>query len=186
MSAYLKLMLHKITLFKIITISLCFFILAFILVLNVRVLRYGITTPPEIVNIEPDITYQNITNNPDKYMLIDVRSEAEYATAHASGSLNLPIPYLYDEVNGVKNKKGIEVPKNTDKEIYLICTGGRLAGTAYGFLEHYGYRNIQRVRGGLKAWSEMGVPIVAANVFDKAKNSEIEKLNAGLDNPYAP
>ncbi len=152
-------------------------VFASLITLSFRSLRYTDYVPATIVDIDPSLAYQNIQKNRDKIIFIDVRSEAEYNNAHASSSVNLPIHNMYDDTHGLQNEKNIPLPKNTDVEIYLTCTGGRLAGVAYSYLEHYGYRNIKRIKGGLKGWSDEGLPIIVNDSFAKFNTTP-------LDRPY--
>lgn len=144
-------------------------VLGSILTLSFRFLRYTPLIEPVIDDIAPQEAYENIQHDPNKVVFIDVRSQAEYKKAHAEGSINVPIHTLYEE--------RLKLPRNTDTEIYLICTGGRLAGVAYGYLEHYGFRNIRRVENGLSGWNQAGLPII--NEF--SDNSEIPEA---LDRPF--
>ncbi len=159
--------------------------------LSLRALKYSEYINPNINDIDPNFAHKNITTDPKKYVFIDVRSEYEYKQAHAEGSINLPIHYLYDDTHGLKNEKGIPIPKNTDQTIYLICSGGRLAGVAYGYLEHYGFRNIQRIEGGIKHWNEEGLPIITRDVFDGFKEKSFNaasstQLDKTLNIPPSP
>jgi len=71
-----------------------------------------------------------------------VRQQAAYNNQHAMGSINIPLQNFYFEKSGL--------PKNTNKTIVLICSLGTASGVGYGYLEHYGFRNIQRVHGGIE------------------------------------
>ncbi len=153
------------------------FFVGLFLALSFNYLRYNsYYLYPKINDIDPKTAYENIKRNPEMYVIVDVRSESEFRLAHASSSVNLPIHYFYDDTHGLKNEKGINLPKNKDKEIYLMCTGGRLAGVAYSYLEHYGYRNIKRVEGGLSNWNSSGMPVIINNFSYESKDS--------LDRPY--
>ncbi len=160
--------------------------LGIILAVSFKMIRYTEFIPPTIEDIDPAEAYQNILDNPSKYILIDVRSEGEYARAHASSSINLPIHYLYDGTHGLQNEKGVPVPRNTDQEISLLCTGGRLAGVAYSYLEHYGYRNIKRVSHGLAGWNDAGLPLISVDLFSDFKEQSFNGVSedAPLDKPY--
>jgi rhodanese-related sulfurtransferase len=160
------------------------FFIGVLLVLSFRFLKYTEYINPKIVDIDPLLAYENIKSNPEKYIFIDVRSEFEYGNAHASSSVNLPIHYFYDDTHGIKNEKGVPVPKNTDQEIYLICTGGRLAGVAYGYLEHYGYRNIKRIEGGIKNWDTKNLPVITKSLFNDYKEKSFDSNAAPLDKDY--
>lgn len=106
---------------------------------------------PKVHNVEPKIAYEEMLKNKDKYMFIDVRSESEYNTMHAEGSINIPLHMMFDAK--------YTLPKH-DKEIVLICAKGRASGVAYGYLEHHGFLNLQRIEGGVSHWEEEGLPVV--------------------------
>lgn len=170
--------------FEIVIIILLSIIFGIFIALNFRAIKYTEFLDPKIVDIDPRIAYDNIINQKvdgknNKILLIDVRSKTEYDRAHASSSINLPIHYMYDDTHGIKNELSIPLPKNTDQEIYLLCSGGRLAGVAYGYLEHYGYRNIKRIEGGISNWAKEGLPVIAKDVFELS-----EKEYNPLDKPY--
>lgn len=98
--------------------------------------------------------YQLYEQNPDDYVFIDVRTEDAYNRIHASGSVNLPLHMLYDDWRSL--------PRNTDKTIVLICSGGRASGVGYHFLRHHGFYNIVRIEGGIEAWQAAGLPVDVA------------------------
>lgn len=143
--------------------------------LSCRMIRYSPLFPPSTVSIDPAVAYKNIAELPDNYLLIDVRSEHEYALMHASTSISVPINTLYDGWS--------KLPMNTDKEIYILCSSGRLAGVAYGFLEHQGFRNIKRVQGGLQEWRAEGLPVISKDLLNPAALKAVESLNKGFDIP---
>jgi len=142
-----------------------------------REIRYTYIWKPTTENITVNEAHNNVKNNPEKYLFLDVRSLGEYNSAHAENSISYPIQKLYDSHDSL--------PLNKDKEIYLMCTGGSLAGVAYGYLEHQGFRNIKRVEGGIKEWHAQGLPIISNNLFQKINKSDFEKQseNADLDLP---
>ena len=66
--------------------------------------------------------------------LIDVRSPAEYAEAHADGAINIPV----DEVS----QKISDITQDHDADIYVYCRSGRRAGVAQQVLNGMGYRKV--------------------------------------------
>ena len=133
-------------------------LLGVLLSLVIPYIRYNKNLPPpKIYGETPTQVYQYILANPDKYQFLDVRSKGEYETLHASSSISFPIADMYEP----------EKFKNIDynKKIFLICTSGRLAGVAYRYLEHFGYRNIVHIDGGVQNWVNEGQPVVAKNIF---------------------
>ena len=155
-----------------------------LLSISFRPIKYTEFIDPKISDISPKDAYSNILRNPESVILIDVRSEEEYFKAHATSAVNLPIHFMYDDTHGLKNEKKIPLPKNNNQEIYLICSGGRLAGVAYSYLEHYGYRNIKRIEHGLSGWNDASLPIVTPDIFRALKKSGDSVRSAPLDRPY--
>ena len=80
-----------------------------------------------------------------------MRSEREYNDRHAEGSVSMPLHTLFDQRDVLPMK---------DKEIVLICTGGRASGVGYSYLEHYGFSNIARIEGGINAWADARLPVI--------------------------
>ena len=128
------------------------------LALVVPFIRYNKNLPPpKIYGEDPKVVYQYILDNPENYQFLDVRSKGEYETLHASSSISFPIADMYEP----EKFKNIDY----DKRIFLICTSGRLAGIAYRYLEHFGYRNIVHIDGGVQGWVGEGMPAISKNVF---------------------
>lgn len=110
---------------------------------------------PAMNEVDPSAFYANFSKHPSDYIFIDVRSPDIYASAHAEGAINIPIENLYDEHYTLPH---------TGKQIALICTTGRLAAIAYGYLEDWGYTNLIHIQGGLENWSYEGLPMEGNNV----------------------
>jgi|SRR3989338_7995149 len=113
-------------------------------------LRYVAFIEPTIHDIAPAEFYAMWQKNPDAYVFIDVRSREAYDRLHASGSTLMPLHTLYNERHNL--------PKH-GKTIVLICSGGIASGVGYSYLEHYGFRNIKRIQGGIEMWQTAGLPI---------------------------
>ena len=119
-------------------------------------LRHIVLISPTMNEVDPKVFYTDYVAHPDEYMFIDVRSPSIYHAAHAKGSINIPIENLYDE--------HYTLPK-TGKKIALICTTGRLAAVAYGYLQNWGFTNLIHIQGGLEHWTTEGLPVEGANVY---------------------
>ncbi len=132
-----------------------FFILGVVATVFTPALRYTSLWEPVLRDVDPSEIAEKIKANPDGYIFIDVRPQAMYDALHAEGSMNTPIHILYDE--------RVNLPKS-GKEIVLICSGGRLSGVAYYFLEHFGFRNILRIAGGVENWQAQGFPVVLGDI----------------------
>lgn len=127
--------------------------------LYVTPLKYSQLVEPKIKDVKAQDFYQEYSKNPDGYIFLDVRSLETYNNIHAEGSKNQPLHTLYNE------RKNL--PRNTDKHIVLICSGGVASGVAYSYLEHYGFRNISRIEGGIESWVTAGLPVKSTVFLNK-------------------
>lgn len=105
---------------------------------------------PSTKDVQAMSFWEEYQKAPDDFLFLDVRSKKEYEVAHAKGSINEPIANLFHDH---------EVLPKRNKTIVLICSSGRLAGVAYGYLERQGFLNLRRIEGGLNQWKEAGLPI---------------------------
>ena len=125
----------------------------------VPAIRYADIVEPTIVDIDPKLLHERYIQNPDHYVFLDVRGADAYDRLHAKGSKNQPLHTLYTE--------RLTLPKNDpQKEIVLICSGGIASGVAFSYLEHYGFRNIVRIEGGIEKWQMEGLPIEGSSVIE--------------------
>jgi len=131
-------------------------ILATVAVVYLTPLKHLNIIEPRIDNIDPKAFYDAYTQNPDKYIFIDVRPESAFSKLHAVGSINIPLHLLYDE--------RLVLPKS-GKTIVLICSGGRASGVGYSYLEHYGFLNLKRIEGGIENWQLQGLPVEGTAVY---------------------
>ena len=113
-------------------------------------LRYIQIVEPSINDTDAEKFYADFSQNPDNYVFIDVRPADAFKKIHAQGSVSMPLHTLYD-MRKVLPKHG--------KEVVLICSGGYASGVGYSYLEHYGFRNIARIEGGIEQWSLRGLPV---------------------------
>lgn len=77
-----------------------------------------------------------------KALLVDVRTEAEYALGTIEGAVNIPLDSLRDRLN--------EIPK--DKEVYIFCQVGLRGYLAYRILVQKGYTKVKNLSGGYKTY----------------------------------
>jgi len=67
-------------------------------------------------------------------IIIDVRTEAEWATGHLEGAVLIPFERISDEIPKVTADK--------KERIYLYCRTGRRTGIAFETLKKAGYENL--------------------------------------------
>jgi rhodanese-related sulfurtransferase len=95
---------------------------------------------------------QSLMQSETKPLLIDVRTEKEYANGHVPGAINIPHKKLEQrlaELSGVKNS-----------QVVLYCRSGKRAGIAKGILEENGFMQLDHLSGDYLAWHEQGLPLV--------------------------
>ena len=89
------------------------------------------------------------TSNPP--LVLDVRAPGERQDKHIAGSLHLPLNRLQRQLD--------EAPR--DRKVILQCAGGYRSAIAASILANHGWTEIADMVGGLAAWEEMGLDLVA-------------------------
>jgi len=87
----------------------------------------------------------------EKFMLIDVREESEFAKDHLPGARHLGRGIIERDIETV-------VP-DTSAEIVLYCGGGFRSALAADNLQKMGYTNVISMDGGIRGWREKGYPL---------------------------
>lgn len=89
---------------------------------------------------------QHLTRN--DAVLVDVRSEVEYASGHAKGAINCPLPSLRNCVERLRSFASV----------YVICQSGGRSSMAVAALVSENI-NAVTVAGGTLAWRAHGLPL---------------------------
>ena len=87
----------------------------------------------------------------DKFLLVDVREESEYANDHLPGAIHLGKGVIERDIEG-------RVPE-LNTEMILYCGGGFRSALAADNLQKMGYTNIISMDGGIRHWREKGYPL---------------------------
>lgn len=87
----------------------------------------------------------------EKFLLIDVREESEFAAGHIPGAVHLSKGVMERDIE-------TRVP-DTKTEIVLYCGGGFRSALAADNLQKMGYTNVVSMDGGFRVWKEAGLPI---------------------------
>jgi rhodanese-related sulfurtransferase len=83
--------------------------------------------------------------------LIDVRTPAEFETAHIPGSYNVPLDLLREHRDELRN--------HLDEQVVLVCRSGRRAAQAEQALAGAGLPNLRVLTGGITAWQTAHAPV---------------------------
>jgi rhodanese-related sulfurtransferase len=84
----------------------------------------------------------------EKFLLIDVREESEYAADHLPGAMHLGKGVIERDVEA-------RVPDH-NAPMVLYCGGGFRSALAADNLQKMGYTNVLSMDGGVRGWREKG------------------------------
>lgn len=88
---------------------------------------------------------------PDAPRILDVRTPAEFETAHIPGSYNVPLDLLREHRD--------EICAHLDDDVVLVCRSGQRAGQAEEALRDAGLPNLHILTGGIVDWEARGFPV---------------------------
>jgi rhodanese-related sulfurtransferase len=89
----------------------------------------------------------------ERYILIDVREQSEWALGHLPGAHHLGRGILERDIEQAIPEK--------DAAILLYCAGDHRSAIAADNLQKMGYQNVTSLAGGWPAWRAHGLPVVA-------------------------
>jgi rhodanese-related sulfurtransferase len=87
----------------------------------------------------------------EKFFLVDVREESEFAKDHLPGAIHLG--------KGIIERDIEERVPDLDAPLVLYCGGGFRSALAADNLQKMGYRNVISMDGGIRGWREKGFPL---------------------------
>src|ERR1700720_4527600 len=86
----------------------------------------------------------------EKFILVDVREESEWAQGHLPGAIHLGKGIIERDVEQ-------RVPDSGAK-VVLYCGGGFRSALTADNLQKMGYTNVESMDGGWKGWTGAGLP----------------------------
>jgi rhodanese-related sulfurtransferase len=86
----------------------------------------------------------------EKFVLVDVREDNEWAAGHLPGAIHLGKGIIERDI-----EKTVTDPA---AKIILYCGGGFRSALAGDSLQKMGYTNVESMDGGWKGWVEAGLP----------------------------
>ncbi len=89
----------------------------------------------------------------DKFVLVDVREESEYAKDHLPGAVHLGKGIIERDIE--ERVPGLNTP------IVLYCGGGYRSALAADNLQKMGYTNVLSMDGGIRGWREKHFPLTS-------------------------
>src|SRR5258707_10615325 len=89
---------------------------------------------------------KNRIDQGEKFMLVDVREESEFAKDHLPGAIHLGKGVIERDVEA-------RIP-DLDTPVVLYCGGGFRSALAADTLQKMGYINVLSMDGGVRGWRE--------------------------------
>jgi rhodanese-related sulfurtransferase len=89
----------------------------------------------------------------DKFVLVDVREDSEYAQDHLPGAIHLG--------KGVIERDIEERAPELGTPLVLYCGGGYRSALAADNLQKMGYTNVLSMDGGIRGWREKHFPLTS-------------------------
>ena len=87
----------------------------------------------------------------EKFVLVDVREESEFANDHLPGAIHLGKGVIERDVEA-------QVP-DPNTPLVLYCGGGFRSALAADNLQKMGYSRVLSMDGGIRVWREKGFPL---------------------------
>jgi rhodanese-related sulfurtransferase len=86
----------------------------------------------------------------EKFLLVDVREDNEWANGHLPGAVHLG--------KGIIERDIEQRAPDTGAKLILYCGGGFRSALAADNLQKMGYSNVESMDGGWKGWVDAGLP----------------------------
>ena len=102
--------------------------------------------------VEADTVIGWLTDEPHSVMVIDVRSPAEFQTAHVAGSYNVPLTLLSEHAT--------QLAARLDRKVVLVCQSGVRATQAQKQLHGVGAEHLHVLSGGVPSFAAAGGKVV--------------------------
>jgi rhodanese-related sulfurtransferase len=87
----------------------------------------------------------------EKFVLVDVREESEFAAGHIPGAVHIGKGVIERDIEA-------KIPDSATP-LVLYCGGGFRSALAADALQKMGYTNVISMDGGWRAWTEQGLPV---------------------------
>jgi hydroxyacylglutathione hydrolase len=107
------------------------------------------TREGETVGQVEQLQPSDLARRRSRYVVLDVRGQSEWDSAHLAGALHIPLAELPDRLKEVSD----------DRPVAVHCQGGSRSAIAASFLLARGHRAVANVPGGISAWEQDGLPV---------------------------
>jgi rhodanese-related sulfurtransferase len=94
---------------------------------------------------------RDLLDSADRALIVDVRTPAEFETAHIPGSYNVPLDVL--------RARGDDARERVDGDVVLVCRSGRRSTQAQQVLNSAGVSAARVLRDGILDWEKQGYAV---------------------------
>lgn len=109
------------------------------------------TSTPTVARRLDAHTLQERLSSGDAPRVLDVRTPAEFETAHIPGAYNVPLDHLREHRD--------ELRRHLDEDVVLVCRSGNRAEQAERTFAGVGLPGLRVLDGGMVAWEASGAPV---------------------------
>lgn len=102
----------------------------------------------------PQMTVRELAASRGSVQIIDVRREGEFRCAHVTDAVLRPLATLESSLDGLDPQRPTAV----------ICRSGYRSSAAASILKTHGFHDVHNVEGGMVAWEEAVLPVIAEEV----------------------
>jgi rhodanese-related sulfurtransferase len=89
--------------------------------------------------------------NKDNPLVLDVREANEFEGGRLPNAVHIPLSQLKDRAG--------EIAKYVSRPVIVYCSRGVRASNAIAALSRLGFKEVQSLRGGFRAWKDAGLPV---------------------------
>jgi rhodanese-related sulfurtransferase len=90
--------------------------------------------------------------NRSKGVILDIRERNDFEKGHIADAVNIPLAKINDRM--------VELEKNKENPIIVVCQMGHQSGDAVKALEAGGFPQVSRMSGGIAEWKAQNLPLV--------------------------
>lgn len=90
--------------------------------------------------------------NQESGVILDIRDKKVFDKGHIVNAINIPLAKLEERM--------VELEKNKNNPLIVVCQMGHQSGEAVKKLEVKGYLKVSRMTGGMTEWQTQGLPLV--------------------------
>jgi phage shock protein E len=105
----------------------------------------------DMAEIKADALLDRARAADDSFVIVDVRTPAEFAQGHVPGAINIPVDQVANRLSELATAK--------DKDVVLYCRSGKRAGQAAEVLKSNGFNKLLHMEGDMPKWEAAKLPV---------------------------